>query len=69
MPLCDLELRKPGPGRFRADGESIPLLRLSATTALKEDDKGDSNGPGVNLAIDVLDNADGRLLFETESRA
>lgn len=65
---CDFDLRRPGRGRALGEGESTPLLRLSATTALSDDDSGDSKGPGVRRAIDRRDRVDGRPAFERESR-
>lgn len=39
--LWDFDVRKPA-GRLRVDGESCPLRFSSATTALKDDDSGDT---------------------------
>ena len=61
--LWDLDLRSPD-GRLRADGESKPRRSSSATTALNEDDSGDTYGPGVNRAIERLERFEGRLGVE-----
>ena len=39
--LCDFDFRSPD-GLLRVDGESWPLRISSATTALSEDDNGDT---------------------------
>lgn len=61
--LCDFDLRSPD-GRLRADGESWPRRISSATTALNEDDSGETYGPGVNRAIDRFERFEGRLGVE-----
>ena len=58
--LWDFDLRSPD-GRLRADGESWPRRISSATTALNEDDSGETYGPGVNRAMERFESFDGRL--------
>lgn len=63
MALWDFDLRSPE-GRLRADGESWPRRSSSATTALNEDDSGETYGPGVNRAIERFERFEGRLGVE-----
>ena len=58
--LWDFDLRSPD-GRLRADGESWPRRSSSATTALNEDDNGETYGPGVSRAIERFERFEGRL--------
>ena len=51
----DLLLLTPKPERLKdllRDAESTPLLRESATTALRPEDRGESRGPGSILEIE-----------------
>ena len=55
IPLWDFDLRVPERrGLLLADGESIPFRKESATTALKDEESGDINGPGVKRAMERL---------------
>ena len=48
-------------GRRLAAGESIPLRKESATTALNDEESGDINGPGAKRAMERLERVEGRL--------
>ncbi len=68
--LADLEGLNwggPGPERLRTEGECSPFRRLSATTALRDEERGDNKGPGVKRAMDRLDRVDGRPAFDGDS--
>ena len=60
-PLRDLEdCVRDIRGRFLAAGASTPLSKESATTALRDEESGDINGPGVSRAMDRLERLVGR---------
>ena len=62
IPLWDFDIRVPERrGLLLADGESIPFRKESATTALKDEESGDINGPGVKRAMERLGRVEGRL--------
>lgn len=50
-------------GRLRG-GVSTPRRRESATTALSDEDKGDTSGPGIIREIDLLVRVDGLSLVD-----
>ena len=57
-------------GRFLAAGESTPLSKESATTALRDEESGDINGPGVSRAMERLERLVGRIGVDVlDSRA
>ena len=61
-PLRDLEdCGKEIRGRFLAAGASTPLSKESATTALRDEESGDINGPGVSRAMERLERLVGRI--------